>query len=94
MTTFRTAHYRADGTLVQASEAFPTEAHHDPQTVADLCARAADVGCTYEAGTFLVWADREVRAHGRIEQCPQADGMRSYGGPHPPVPTHRFRSWI
>lgn len=93
MTIFRTAHYGADGTLVRVSEAFPTEAHHDPQTVADLCARAADTGCTYQAGAFLVWADIEVRPGALVGQHPRADGMRAYGGQHSPVPAHRFRSW-
>lgn len=93
MTIFRTAHYRTDGTLVRVSEAFPAEAHHDPQTVADLCARAADTGCTYQAGAFLVWADHEIRPGARVEQSSKADGVRSYGGGLPPVPVHRFRSW-
>jgi hypothetical protein len=87
MIVFRIAHYDAGGALVRASEAFPTEAHHDPQTVAELSARAADAGCTYEAGTFLVWVDREVRPPARIEQSREAGGARSYGGAHHPIPT-------
>jgi hypothetical protein len=88
---FRTGHYDADGTLVRASEAFPVEQPGDPQTVADVCARAADTGCTYEAGTFLVWVDRDLEPARRIEQNPQPDGVRAYGGQHPTVPAYQWR---
>jgi len=91
MITLRTAHYDAGGTLIRASEAYPVEDPADPQTVADLCAGAADAGCTYRAGTFLVWVDLEVRPHERIESTPRADGTRAYGGSHPPVPSYRWQ---
>ena len=91
MIIFRVAHYAADGMLVRASEAFPVDDPPDPQTAADLCARAAEAGCTYEAGTFLVWIDRHVQPHERIEGTPKADGLRSYGGQDPPVPTYRWQ---
>ena len=86
---FRTAHYDASGDLVRAAEAFPFDEPGDPRIVADLCARAADAGCTYEAGTFLVWADRQVRPPQRIEDAVAAEGKRSYGPQHPPVPARR-----
>jgi hypothetical protein len=91
MIVFRIALYAANGGLLNASEAFPFEDPPDPQTVADLCARAADAGCTYDAGTILVWRDRETRPHERIEQTPQADGRRSFGPRHPPVPIYHWR---
>lgn len=81
MTIFRLALYRPDGTLERASEAFPNTTAADPQTVADVCARAADAGCTYPAGTYLVWADRTTSPPKRIEDAPDADGRRSFGEP-------------
>ena len=86
---YRTALYDASGGLLRASHAFPHEDLQDPQTVADLCARAADTGCTYEAGTFLVWTDPDTQPHDHIGQTPPADGSRCFGPPHPPVPVMR-----
>jgi hypothetical protein len=85
---FRAALYGADGLLIKTAEVFPFEDPPNPQTVADLCARAADTGCTYEAGTFLIWIDPDTQPHKHIEHTPQADGSRCFGPPHPPVPTH------
>ena len=88
---FRLALYDTDGQLLQVSEAFPVEDPPDPQTVADLCARAADTGCgKHRTGTFAVWVDPDVQPAKRIEHSPKPDGMRSYGGEHPPVPAYRW----
>jgi hypothetical protein len=86
---FSLALYDAGGDLVRTSEVFPVDDPADPQAVADLCARAADMGCgEHDVGTFLVWVDRGVDPAGRIVQCSPPDGKRSYGGQHPPVPAY------
>ena len=88
MIVFRLGLYDPDGNLIRSSEVFPYEDPADPQTLADLCARAADTGCTYKAGTFLVWTDRNTQPHEHIGQNPPADASRCFGRPHPPVPIH------
>jgi hypothetical protein len=88
---FRLALYDAGGHLVRASEVFPVDDPADPQSAADLCARAADTGCgEHGVGTFLVWVDRDVEPAKHLEQSPPPDGKRSFGGQHPPVPTYRW----
>jgi hypothetical protein len=42
---------------------FPFKDPPTSQTVADLCARAADTGCTYAAGTFLIWINPDTQPH-------------------------------
>jgi hypothetical protein len=83
---FRTGHYDAAGLLFRAADAFPNDDVPTAQAVADRCARAADAGCTYRAGTFLVWVDQAIQPPRRIESAPKADGSRSYGHVELPQP--------
>lgn len=78
MTVFRIALYSPAGDLLKASGAFP-DGHTNPQVSADRAAKAADSGCTYEAGAFLVWADPAYQPPNRIEQCVNPDGRRDFG---------------
>jgi hypothetical protein len=79
MITFRLALYGPDGGLIRTSDAFPVDDPPTAQDVADRCARAADVGCEYQAGTYLIWTAPGTQPPKRIEQAPPPDGVRAFG---------------
>lgn len=89
MTIFTTALYDNGGNLLRASQGDPLWDEPTPRQVADMLARAADEGCTYAAGTMLVWADL-FEPEEWIEDNPEPDAARAFGPGHPSVPAYRW----
>jgi hypothetical protein len=90
MTVFITALYDTKGILVRASQGDPIWTDPTPQQVADMIARAADSGCTYNAGTVHVWTGLDVEPAEWIQDNPEPDGARAFGPGELPVPAYRW----
>jgi hypothetical protein len=79
VTTYETALYGPDGKLVKTAKAYPPGPEVGPQECAERMARAADEGCTYSAGAYLVWESLPDRAPDHIDDAPEPDGSKPFG---------------
>lgn len=79
MTIYESALYGLDGQLVKTAKAYPFGPDMGPQDCADRMARAADAGCTYQDGTYLVWEGLADPVPGILSDAPPAEGRRTFG---------------
>lgn len=97
MTVFIAALYDIEGILLKTSQARPIWANPTARQVADMIARAADEGCTYNAGTVIVWGSPDVEPAEWIEDNPEPDAARPFGADEPAVPAYRWEhghDWV
>lgn len=90
MSTFRVALYTTGGTLVKSYVGEPIWLQPTAQQVADMVARSADAGCTYDSGVIAVWEDAGVEPIEQADDIQRPDALRAFGAGLPPVPAHRL----